>query len=180
MNWSQLHFLKIAQPFNISPFNFFQKPQNFETRKHWTKSKSITSISIIIDGNNPSSITHRNDYDGGNGDDEGGGGVAKLRLFKWVRIYAANRERAGWKIQTDRRNKSKFLPGTNPQVSGFWIFFLLIGERPIWTVHTLQENMSCFCVDMNHHEMRLYFYMYFLDVENVYLCALCKYMWISR
>ena len=60
------------------------------------------------------------------------GKIAKRRLFKLdlrgrlCDINGKYRERAEWKIQTERRNKSKLVPGTNPQVSGFWIFFLLI------------------------------------------------------
>ena len=86
----------------------------------------ITSISIMIYGNNSSSRTTTIM-------------VMITRLQKWGMASqnwsflngsgstraatTANTERAEWKIQTDRWNKSKFLPGTNPQVSGFWIFF---------------------------------------------------------
>ena len=87
---------------------------------------------------------HKNDYDGGN--EHGKGKNCKMEAFKLGpdlrgrQAATGNTERAEWKIQTDRRNKSKFLPGTNPQVSGFWIFLLLIGEANLNCPHFTGEH----------------------------------------
>ena len=91
---------------------------------------------------------HKNDYDGGN--EHGKGKNCKMEAFKLGpdlrgrQAATGNTERAEWKIQTDRRNKSKFLPGTNPQVSGFWIFLLLIGEANLTCPHFTGEHLSVF------------------------------------
>ena len=77
--------------------------------------------------------------------------IAKLELFKRVRIYAGGDNGfrtesvpSGKYKQTGGTNPS-FCRPTNPQVSGFWIFLPVIGdERLIWTVHTFEEKLFSF------------------------------------
>ena len=90
----------------------------------------------------------------------------------------ANTERAEWKIQTDWWNESKFLPGTNPQVSGFWIFFLLIGEANLNCPHFTGEHEPFF----RWFESLQNTSVTFISTLNIGMLVyfLCKYMWISR
>ena len=83
----------------------------------------------------------------------------------------ANTERAEWKIQTDRRNKSKFLPGTNPQVSGFWIFLLLIGEANLNCSHFTGEHELFFRWYESVRNTSVTFILYLQSVFCVHLYA---------
>ena len=112
---------------------------------------AITSISMIIDGKNLGSITTRMIMIGEMSTMRGG--VAKLRLFKWVRIYAGGDKYRACRVENTNRPAEQIQVSAGNKSTSFWLLDIFAPNwRGQFNLSTLyRRTFECFFgIDMNH------------------------------